>query len=181
MLTAALVLDVAPPTEKLTPAVRSLIRIQFDSVPHPTAFIPFLAMLCATVLPLRTKTANDVAISPFCLLSLMYGVHQPPYLGRHHYHQQKIILSGQNGSVKVDAVRQSCLRHPGGGLLCARRLYHASHCISPSHCSFTISCQSVGLICLANTRALEDICAHTSECVHWARVCIRIAIQWVTL
>jgi len=36
-------------------------------------------------------------------------------------HQQKTFPSGRNGSVRVDALCQSRLRHPGGGLLRARR------------------------------------------------------------
>jgi len=61
-------------------------------------------------------------------------------------HQQKTFPSGQNGSVRVDALRQSRQRHPGGGLLRARRQYHASCCISPSDRSFTVSSRSVGLL-----------------------------------
>jgi len=61
------------------------------------------------------------------------------------WHQEKIFPSGWNDSVTVDAVRQSRQRHPGGGLLRARRQYHASRCISPSHRSFTVSSHSVGL------------------------------------
>ena len=54
-------------------------------------------------------------------------------------HQQKTFPSGQNGSVRVDALRQSRQRHPGGGLLCTRRQYHTSHCTSPSDRSFAVS------------------------------------------
>ena len=36
-------------------------------------------------------------------------------------HQQKIITSAWDGSVRVDAVRQGRQRHPGGCLLCAQR------------------------------------------------------------
>jgi hypothetical protein len=61
-------------------------------------------------------------------------------------HQQKIIPSGWNDSIRVDAVRQSRQRHPDGGLLLARRQYHALRCISPSHRSFTVSSRSVGLL-----------------------------------
>ena len=35
-------------------------------------------------------------------------------------HQQKIFPSARNGSVRVDALRQSHQRHPGGGILRAR-------------------------------------------------------------
>jgi len=61
-------------------------------------------------------------------------------------HQQKTSSSGRNGSVRVDALRQSRQRHPGGGLLSARRQYHASRCISPSDHSFAVSSRSVGLL-----------------------------------
>jgi len=53
------------------------------------------------------------------------------YLKQHH--QQKIIPSGRNGSVRVDALSQSRHSHPGGGLHRTRRQFHASCCISPSH------------------------------------------------
>ena len=67
-------------------------------------------------------------------------------LMRSELHQQKIIPSGRNGSVRVDVVRQSRQRHPGGSLLRAGHQYHASGCISPSHRSFTLSSRSVGLL-----------------------------------
>ena len=54
-------------------------------------------------------------------------------------HQQQTLPSGRNGCVRVDALCQSCQRHPDGRLLCARRQHHASGCISPSACSFAIS------------------------------------------
>jgi len=69
-------------------------------------------------------------------------------------HQQKTFPSGRNGSVRVDAHCQSRQRHPGGGLLCARRQYHASHCISPSDRCFAISSRSVGRLFQTNTLAL---------------------------
>jgi hypothetical protein len=47
-------------------------------------------------------------------------------------HQQKTFPSGRNACVRVDALRQSRQRYPGGGLLRARRQYHVSRCISPS-------------------------------------------------
>ena len=37
----------------------------------PAALVPFFIMLCATFLPFMTKTTDDVAISPLCLLSMM--------------------------------------------------------------------------------------------------------------
>jgi len=54
-------------------------------------------------------------------------------------HQQKTFPSGRNGSVRVDALRQSCQRHPGGRLLRAWRQYHASRCTLPSDRSFAVS------------------------------------------
>ena len=61
-------------------------------------------------------------------------------------HQQKIFPSRRNGSVGVDALRQSRHRHPGGGLLRARRQFNASRSISPSDRCFTVSSCSVGLL-----------------------------------
>jgi len=37
----------------------------------PAALMPFLTKLSVTLLPFTTKTTDDAAISPFCLLSLM--------------------------------------------------------------------------------------------------------------
>ena len=54
-------------------------------------------------------------------------------------HQQKTSPSGRNGSFRVDALRQSLQRHPGGGLLRARRQYHTSRWTSPSDRSFAVS------------------------------------------
>jgi len=54
-------------------------------------------------------------------------------------HQQKTFPSGRNGSVRVDALRQSRQRHPGGGLLRARRQYHVLRCTLPSDRSFAVS------------------------------------------
>jgi len=62
------------------------------------------------------------------------------------HHQQKIFPTGRNGSVRVDALRQSRQRHPGGGLLRAQRQFNASHSISPSDRCFTVSSCSVGLL-----------------------------------
>jgi len=61
-------------------------------------------------------------------------------------HQQKIFPSGRTGSVRVEALRQSRQRHPGGGLLRARRQFNASRSISPSDRCFTVSSHSVGLL-----------------------------------
>ena len=66
----------------------------------------------------------------------------------HGMHQQKTFPSGRNTSVRVDALRQSRYRHPGGGLLSAQRQYHASHSISPSDRCFGTSlhrhCNAMG-------------------------------------
>jgi len=70
------------------------------------------------------------------------------------WHQQKTFPSGRNGSVRVDALRQSRQRHHGGGLLRARRQYHPSRCISPSDRCFAVSSRSVGLLFQTNTLAL---------------------------
>jgi hypothetical protein len=59
-------------------------------------------------------------------------------------HQQKILSSGGNGCVRVDALRQSRQRHPGGGLLHARHQYYALCCIAPSDRRFAVSSHSVG-------------------------------------
>jgi len=64
---------------------------------------------------------------------------------RHDVHQQKTFPSGRNGSVRVDALRQSRQRHPGGGLLRARRQYNTSRSILPSDRRFAVSSCSVGL------------------------------------
>jgi len=61
-------------------------------------------------------------------------------------HQQKIFPSGRNDSVRVDALRQSRQRHPGGGILRAWRQFNASRSISPSDRCFTVSSRSVGLL-----------------------------------
>ena len=96
-------------------------------------------------------------------------------------HQQKIFPSGRNGSVRVDALRQSRQRHPGGGLLRARPQFHASRCISPSDRCFTVS----SLLCrspmLNESSGVVANCDHMSEWVHWVRACIGIAMRWVTL
>jgi len=60
-------------------------------------------------------------------------------------HQQKTFPSGRNGSIRVDALRQSRQGHPGGRLLRAQRQYHTSRCISPSNRRVAVSSRSVGL------------------------------------
>jgi len=54
-------------------------------------------------------------------------------------HLQKIFLSGQNGSGRVDSLCQSHQRHPGGRLLHAQPHYHTSCCLSPSNHCFNIT------------------------------------------
>jgi len=51
----------------------------------------------------------------------------------------KTFPSGQNGSVRVDALHQSRQTHPGCGLVRARHQYHVSRCRSPSDRSFAVS------------------------------------------
>jgi len=77
-----------------------------------------------------------------------------PFYQLHILHQQKTFLAGRNGSVRVDALRQSRQRHPGGGSLSARRPDHSSRYISPSDRRFTVSSRSVGLLFWTNTLAL---------------------------
>jgi hypothetical protein len=69
----------------------------------------------------------------------------------------RIVPAGQNGSIRVNVLCQSCQRHPGGGLLCARHKYHSSCCISLSDCSLTISSPTVSPIFSMNTLALWSI------------------------
>jgi len=71
----------------------------------------------------------------------------------HGIHQQKIFLSGWNGSVSVDALCQSRQRHPSGGLFRTWHQYHASRCILPTTRRFTSSYRSVSLLFQTNTLA----------------------------
>ena len=80
--------------------------------------------------------------SPGVVLSQL----SPFYAQEIQHHQQKIFPSGRNGSVGVDALLQSRQRHPGGGLLRARRQFNASRSMSPSDCCFTVSSRSVSLL-----------------------------------
>jgi len=93
-------------------------------------------------------------------------------------HQQKTFPSEWNGSVRVDALRQSRQRHPGGGLLRAWRQYHASRCISPSDLRFFSLCRSP---ILNKHSGVVANCDHMSEWVHWVHAFIEIAMQLVTL
>ena len=96
-------------------------------------------------------------------------------------HQQKNISFGWNSSVRVDVLRHSSQRHPGGGLLHARRQYNVSRCISPSDRYFTVLLRSVGYPVLYDHSGVLANCDSTSEFVHWVHHCIRIAMRWVTL
>jgi len=69
-------------------------------------------------------------------------------------HQQKTFPSARSGSVRVDALRRSRRRHPGGRSLRAWPQYHASRCISPSDRCFSVSSRSVGVLFSTNTLAL---------------------------
>jgi len=80
-----------------------------------------------------------VSAFSFCTIVLYFHCTLP-------LHQQKIYPSGRNGSVRVDALRQSCQRQPGGGLLSAWCQFNASRSISPSDRCFSISSHSVGLL-----------------------------------
>ena len=66
----------------------------------------------------------------------------------------KTFPSGRNGSVRVDALRESRQRHPGGGLLRARRQDHASRHLSACDRHFVVSSRSVSLLFQTNTLAL---------------------------
>jgi hypothetical protein len=91
-------------------------------------------------------------------------------------HQPKTFPSGRNGCVRVDALRQSRQRHPGGGLLRARRQYHASRCIYPSDRRFAVSSRSVGLLF---TLALWP--SMTIRRNGFIGYTLASALQWVTL
>jgi hypothetical protein len=91
-----------------------------------------------------------------------------------HLHQQKSFPSGRTGCVRVDALRQSGPRHPGGGSLRARRQYHASSCISPSDRRFFSFCRPPTL---NKHSGVVANCNHTSEWVHCVHACIGIAMH----
>ena len=56
--------------------------------------------------------------------------------------------------MKVDALHPSRQRHPGGGLLRARRQYQTWCRILPSDRSFAVSSRSIGILLYTNTAAL---------------------------
>jgi len=76
---------------------------------------------------------------------LMASIPDDQAFGEWEY-QKKISPSGRNGSVRVDALRQSHKRHPCGRLLRARRQFNTSRSISPADQYFTISSCSVRLL-----------------------------------
>jgi len=61
-------------------------------------------------------------------------------------HQQKTFPSGRYGSVKVDGLRQSRRRHPGGGSFRSQRQVHASRHIWPGDGHFAASSRSVSFL-----------------------------------
>jgi hypothetical protein len=83
----------------------------------------------------------QLSVNPLSLrkITAILGVPKSTCVNIYKLHQQKTFPSGWNGCVRVDALRQSRQRHPGGRLLRARRQYHASRCISPSDRSFAVS------------------------------------------
>jgi hypothetical protein len=105
-------------------------------------------------------------------------------------HQQKNIPFGRNGSIRVDALRQShqsgralsepsktprwrITPHPGSIQRVALYIALRSlfHCLFP-FCRSPILNDHSGVV--AN-------CNNTSEWVYWVRACIGIAMRWVTL
>jgi hypothetical protein len=85
-------------------------------------------------------------------------------------HQQKTFPSRRNGCIRLDALRQSRQRHPGGGLLRTWCQCDASRCISPFDRRFAVS-----LILNKHTCVVAN-CDHTSESVHWVHAYIGIAM-----
>jgi len=75
-------------------------------------------------------------------------------------HQERTFPSGWNGFIRVNVLRQSCLRHPGGELHCAQHQDHASRYISPSDRRFAISSRFVGLQFRTNTLVLCQLCPY---------------------
>ena len=91
--------------------------------------------------PVEARVPQSSPVSPMLFAMSTSGLSKSVK----EYHQQKSFPSGRNGSVRVDALRQSRQRHHAGGLLRARRQDHASRRISPSDRRFTVSSRSVGL------------------------------------
>jgi len=94
------------------------------------------------------------------------------------WYKQKTFPSGRNGSVRVDPLRQSRYRHTGGGLLRARRQYHASCCTSPSDRSFAISSSDSAR---AFSDASESTCSYGGAFRTLRDLTIRIVKFWRSL
>ena len=97
------------------------------------------------------------ACSYVCLILyiIVHSINLKSNFQMHVFHQQKTFPSGRNGCVRVDVLRQSHQRHPGGGLLLSQRGYYASGCILPSDRCFAVSSRSVSLLLYTNTLALR--------------------------
>jgi len=101
----------------------------------------------------RRPLSHAATMLAFCCapclnIIVLLRIHAPVKGCYWHYHSTsaKSIPSRRNGHVRVHALLQSCQRHPGGRLLCARRQYHASCSILPSECIFTISSRFISLL-----------------------------------
>ena len=105
--------------------------------------------ICIQLVPAIVLHPHKTLLCPLPDLWLSLYVKFIPYMN-HAFsldtHQQKTFPSGRNGSVRVDALRQSRQRHPGGRLLRARRQYDASRCISPPDRGSAVSSRSVGIL-----------------------------------
>jgi len=83
--------------------------------------------------------------------------------------------SAKNISVRVDALRQSHQRHPGGELLRARHQYHASRCTSPSDRGFAVSSSDSAR---AFSDAPESTCSYGGAFRTLRDLTIRIVKFW---
>jgi len=120
--------------------------------------------------PSRTKLEFDWA-KPAASLA---HEDEPADLGK-FIHQQKTFPSGRNGSVRVDVLRQSRQRHPGGRLLRAQSQYHASRCTSPSDRSFAVSSSDSAR---AFSDAPESTCSYGGAFRTLRDLTIRIVKFW---
>jgi hypothetical protein len=77
------------------------------------------------------------------LCKLACGIPQLPYQFRIPTSIKKTCPSGRIGCIRLDALRQSCHSHPGGGIVCPGRQDYVSRGISPSDRYFPISFHSV--------------------------------------
>jgi hypothetical protein len=75
--------------------------------------------------------------------------------------KQKNTFFEGNGTVGVDALRQSRQRHPGGELLCVRRQCNVSHFTLRSDLYFTITLRCVGLRILNSHPGVVANCEYT--------------------